>query len=77
MNKARRKALRGVVDTIMDARAALEPLTDEETEYRDNMPENLQGSEKAERADESASALENALDSLDDAVEQIEIAIGD
>ena len=77
MNKARRKALRGVVDAIMDARATLGPLTDEETEYRDNMPENLQGSEKAERADESASALENALDSLDDAVEQIEIAIGD
>ena len=51
MNKARRKALDEVISKIEEAKELLENLQAEEEEYRDNMPENLQGSERYEAAD--------------------------
>ena len=41
----------------------------------DNMPENLQNSERYETADNAASSLEDALDNLDSAKSSIEEAI--
>ncbi len=53
----------------------LQELQEQEEEYRDNMPENLQGSEKYERADEACSNLSDAYDSLQDAIDNITAAI--
>ena len=50
----------------------LQELQEQEEEYRDNMPENLQGSEKYERADEACSNLSDAYDSLQDAIDNLE-----
>ena len=44
MNKARRKNIQDVVNQLEDLKSTLEDLQGEEEEYRDNIPENLQGS---------------------------------
>lgn len=67
MNKARRKELEELYDIIYEAKDRLEMLHDEEEEYRDNIPENLQGSERYVRAEKAADALDSAMSSLEDA----------
>lgn len=91
MNKARRKDLRSVIKAIKDAKARLEEvkaeqlevikdgalndLKEEEEEYRDNIPENLQGSERYVKAEEACDALEEAVSSFEEAIESLENAI--
>ena len=67
MNKARRKALEEINGKIEDLKSDLEGLRDEEQAYLDNMPESLQQGEKAEMA-------ENAVGSMDEAIEALETA---
>lgn len=73
MNNTRRKeidkaialieALKGQIE---EAVSAIETIKDEEEEYKDNMPESLQSSERYETADAAVSALEEALSPLED-----------
>ena len=74
MNKARRKALDEVISKIEEAKEPLENLQAEEEEYRDNMPENLQGSERYEAADAAVDNMSSAVDALDEAISNIESA---
>lgn len=74
MNKARRKALDEVISKIEEAKELLENLQEEEEEYRDNMPENLQGSERYEAADAAVDNMSSAVDALDEAISSIESA---
>ena len=74
MNKARRKALDEVISKIEEAKELLENLQAEEEEYRDNMPENLQGSERYEAADAAVDNMSSAVDALDEAISGIESA---
>lgn len=74
MNKARRKALDEVISKIEEAKELLESLQAEEEEYRDNMPENLQGSERYEAADAAVDNMSSAVDALDEAISSIESA---
>lgn len=74
MNKARRKALDEVISKIEEAEELLENLQAEEEEYRDNMPENLQGSERYEAADAAVDNMSSAVDALDEAISSIESA---
>ena len=78
MNKARRKELNkaieileGFADKIYDAKDIVETCKDEEEEYRDNMPENLQGSDKYSLAYEACDNLEQAYDYLEEVEEKI------
>ena len=45
MNNPRRKALSQLKEQIEEIQSVLEELLEEEQEYLDNIPENLQGSE--------------------------------
>ena len=74
MNKARRKALDEVISKIEEAKELLENLQAEEEEYRDNMPENLQGSERYEAADAAVDNMSSAVDALDEAISSVESA---
>ena len=74
MNKARCKALDEVISKIEEAKELLENLQAEEEEYRDNMPENLQGSERYEAADAAVDNMSSAVDALDEAISSIESA---
>jgi hypothetical protein len=75
VNKLRRKALRDIQSKIANVKDVLEEIMMEEEEYRDNIPENLQGSERYTNADEACEFLCEAVSRLEEAVESIETAI--
>ena len=74
MNKYRRKELSTLLTTLEEVKGTLETLKEEEEEYRDNMPENLWGSERYEKAEEAISNMEDAINSLEDAISSIDTA---
>lgn len=67
MNKVRRAKLSKIADQLEALVAELEAIQEEEEEYRDNIPENLQGGERYE-------AAENAIDQICEAIENIGFA---
>ena len=75
MNKIRRKTLRDILEQLEELKDSLEEVQSEEEAYRDNMPENLQGSERYETADAACDNLSDAVSSLEDAISSIESAI--
>lgn len=72
MNNDRRKALgklaeeaRELAGKLSDLKDAIENLKGEEEEYKDNMPENLQQSEKYYAAEAAVDAMDSAISDLD------------
>lgn len=79
MNNTRRKNIKQTIDRFCSIRKKLDELVAEfesvksdveyiqweEEEYRDNMPENLQGSERYDKADDACTNLSDAVDALD------------
>lgn len=74
MNKIRRKELDNLVEQLVSIREILDNLKDDEQDYMDNMPENLQSSERYEKAENAVSDMELALDSIDEVISYIESA---
>ena len=66
MNKARRKSLQDIADRISELQLLLSAVADEERDTADNMPENLQSSEKVEQMNENADDMESAASDLED-----------
>lgn len=70
MNKARRAAIQAAInkinEVIEEQKSELESLRDEEQDYFDNLPENMQGGEKGSQAEYAIEALTNYIDSLDE-----------
>lgn len=75
MNKIRRKSLQALMDQLEEIKGTLEDLQSEEEDYRNNMLENLWGSERYEKAEEAISNMEDAVSSLEDAISSIEAAM--
>ena len=75
MNRERRKNLQSIIDQLEELQGSLEDLLEEEEVYRDNIPENMQGSERYERAEEACDNLSEAVSSLEDTIYSIEAAI--
>lgn len=57
-----RKELEAAMD---DVHSNIESIREEEQEYIDNLPENLQQSEKASNAEDAVSALDEAMEMAD------------
>lgn len=76
MNNQRRKELDKIYEGFEEMKYKLESILEDEETYRDNIPENLQGSERYETADEACDALSSAVDSVDEIFELIEQARG-
>lgn len=76
MNNQRRKEIDRILGMLEDAKYELDCILDEEQECYDNMPENLQYSERGELAEEAISNIEQALDCIDEAIEYAETAKG-
>jgi hypothetical protein len=64
MNKERRKELDRAAALITEAAEIISNAAQQEEEYFDFMPENLQGSERGERAEEVAGELSMMADEL-------------
>lgn len=75
MNKARRKEIDKAVALIQEAKDILESTAEEEQEYYDNMPENMQSGEKGERAQSAAESLQEAVGNLDEAINNLETSL--
>lgn len=75
MNDKRRKRLREAVKMLDHAWSIVELAQEEEEDGMDNMPENLQSSERYEKMEEAADALSDAMEKIGEAIEQIRAAI--
>ena len=71
MNKVRRKQLEEVVSMVETAKEMLEEILDDEQDYYDNIPENLQGSERSEASETAIGLIEDAIEDLDSAIDNI------
>lgn len=73
MNNTRRKQIKEILKKVDDLQALaadiasmIEEVKDEEQDYMDNMPENLQGSERYSKAEEAVDALDTAQQYAED-----------
>lgn len=83
MNKNRRKEISGLIMDMGELSAALESMKErieaiksEEEEYRDAMPENLQGSDKYSAAEGAIDSMESAMGEIETAFNSVETAVG-
>lgn len=71
MNKIRRQALCEAIGYLNSAKNIVETAQSEEEDYRDNMPENLQESDRYHTAEDACDAMGDAISSLDDVIEYL------
>lgn len=74
MNKQRRTRLSEAHSLLGRAVSIVERAKDEEQDSFDNLPENLQSSERGEIMEEAIDELQTAIDSINDAMEHIDCA---
>lgn len=72
MNKERRIKILNVIKEIEQIKDKLQEVLNEEETVFDNMPENLQCSMRGEESEESIDYMNDAIDALDNAIEQLE-----
>ena len=75
MNKQRRAELTEIAEELADIKDRLEAVKDAEQEYLDNMPENLQGSEKHDLAETNVATLDAACDALEEVYNSVDEVI--
>lgn len=76
MNDKRRKRLQEACMYIESASDIVESVLDDERDALDNVPENLQQSERYSSIEDAVCALEYAYDSLGSALGDVQTAIG-
>lgn len=72
MNKERRTKITKIIKEIEQVKNKLQDVLSEEENVFDNMPENLQCSMRGEESEESIDYMNEAVDALDNAIEQLE-----
>lgn len=76
MNKERRKRIEELSTKLSECKEEADALQEEEQEYYDNMPENMQGGEKGETAQSAIDAMQEASDNIDAAIGNLNDATG-
>lgn len=74
MNNTRRKQIDDAVALIEQARSIIETVTADESDAYENMPENLQLSERGEAVQEAVNNLEYSEGSFDELIGYLEEA---
>lgn len=74
MNNKKRYLLKSAVQILEQAHDYVSAALEDEQDCLDNMPENLQSSEKYEKMEEAISNLESAIESIENAKDSIESA---
>ena len=67
MNNERRKHIRELQVRIEDITNDLDAIASDEEDYLNNMPENLQGSERSEQSEAAVDALKEASEAISSA----------
>lgn len=71
MNTNRRKDIAKAIALIQEAMSIIDCAAEEEREAYDNLPEGIQYSERGERMEEAAEALESASCELSDQIDNL------
>lgn len=71
MNKQRREKIREVKQRIESCKNELQIILDEEQDYFDNMPENLQGSMRGSDSEDAIDTMESCIDGLDEVIKEL------
>lgn len=71
MNNQRRKEIEQVIKDLDKISSQIDGIQDEEQDYLDNIPENLQDSDRYYAAEEVVDNLGLAKDSIDEAVDYL------
>lgn len=72
LNKKREQRIFQLQEQIENVIIALEDVKTEEELYFENIPENLQGSERAERSEEAIDILEESISNLNEAKDTLD-----
>ena len=75
MNKKRRAQICSIINAISEVQGDLEDVYTEEESCRDNIPENLQNTEKYDDMCDIVDSLENAINILSEAIDYLENAV--
>lgn len=75
MNKARRKSIQQIIDTLTDLKENVDLVREEEQEAYDNLPESLQESERGEAMSSAIYNLEDAMENIDLVTDSLEEAM--
>ena len=73
MNNKRRKEISSISSILEDVKSRLSTVIDEEQEAFDNMPESIQGSDRGCESEEALDSMNDALDSIESAIEYLDI----
>ena len=68
MNKQRRQKIRDIRKDIENCKENLQKILDEEQDYFDNMPENLQGSIKGTDSEDAIDTMESCIEDLENII---------
>ena len=71
MNKQRRQKIRDVRKEIENCKENLQKILDEEQDYFDNMPENLQGSLRGSESEDAIDIMEKGVEELDNIIKEL------
>ena len=72
MNDQRRKEIAKAIALLKDAYEIVNECASGERDYFDNMPESLQSSDKGQNAEEAADTLDEVVSNIECAIEDIE-----
>ncbi len=75
MNNKKRSVLEQAILLLEKVSDYVSQVEDDEQDALDNMPENLQLSERYEKMEDAVSNLENAINGIDEVKENIELAM--
>ena len=71
MNKQRRQKIRDVRRGIESCKESLQKILDEEQDYFDNMPENLQGSMRGSDSEDAIDTMESCIEDLENIISEL------
>lgn len=74
LNQERRRALQKAQRLLEDASEMVSQIMDEERDAFDNLPENLQDSERGSKMEDAIDAMESAIDSISEAIQYLDDA---
>ena len=72
MNKERRNRITKAITKLEEMKNEIDEILLEEENAFDNMPENLQCSERGEESEEAINTLNEAIESLEDTINSLE-----
>lgn len=71
MNNDRRKTIGAIISALENIQPEIEFEAEAEQEYADNMPENLQGTERYDRAEEISMELDQIQSEISDLIDRL------